>query len=348
MNTNFRVLTLVLISVFLLILLPGCSTIGTMTPVTTADSQGEAAPPPPEPIEKTLPYAFEGLIQPGAQNAPPVEVIMGITLPQMPAEVPSYRVEPVTEEYMTNLAHKLGFNNKPSRAADGSQINFYKGWDYVPKTPMPPGAYALEIYNDGSLLMRTDINTVDVPNSLPSFEEAVTISKQWLVSHNLYPPNVTRVVEGGSPMVTGINIETKETVVKGPFLVTVKFMVSLGDVEMHRPGALVCVGENGKILRAEISSSQIKEYGAVKLKTPDSALNILKSYLSSPQADLQETKECIISMRNFELLTITSVSLQYTKTKGYLQPIYVFSGNASSQLNPNGEAFTGKVDAVLR
>jgi hypothetical protein len=201
---------------------------------------------------------------------------------------------------------------------------------------------ALEVFQDGRIRMYG--STVQpTPKSLPSYEEAVKIAGDWLTYNDLYPAHVSRVEKGGN--LTAQNSVTGEIT---SYWVVVKFMTKLGDIDIYSPGALVCVGENGKIMQAEINMTQLKEYETVKLKTPEAALDILKAYLASPLADPAEARECLINLRNFERLTVTRITLQYTPGSGYLQPIYVFQGNAYSQNNPNLDVFIGKVDAVSR
>jgi hypothetical protein len=319
-------------------------------------SQGtaEALPSVPENITQSsqvtagsLPYVFEGVTQPGVENAPPVEVVLETELPVVPEKVPIYQVQTVDEEYIYALAKRLGFDYKPSQPTDSNRpYTFVQGRDYEPGLStinIVDDNPWIEVYQNGSLrfLTRTSY-TGDV--NLPSFEEAVQIATDWLTYRDLYPPNVTRVVKGGGAFI-GRAIEPDITI---QYTIMVQFKTSVGDFDTYSPGASVEVGDNGKIVRAWVNMTQLKEYGSVNTKTPEAALNLLKACLTSPLADPPEAREVLINQRSFDKLTVTRVTLQYASGGGYLQPIYVFEGSAYSEKQPNLDAFRGKVDAVAR
>lgn len=302
------------------------------------------ARPPTQSANKTLPYVFEGVVQTGVEGAPPVEVVLDTELPTVPDKIPVYRVKLVDEQYISDLAKRMGFDNEPGRRDDGSR-GYVKGWDYVPMTAAPPDSERLEIYQDGSIrIWLGRVNLQETPKNMPSFEVAVKIARDWLISRDLYPADVNRVEKGGGLVVTSAQSGTSTV-----YSQVVKFKGALPmDIDMYPPSATVTIGDNGRILEAYISMTQLEEYGAVSLKTPESALEILKSRLASPLAEPPEARESIITMRNFGRLSIISVTLQYTKTGGYMQPIYIFTGIAYSTTGTRLDNFVGKVDAVAR
>jgi hypothetical protein len=277
----------------------------------------------------------------GVQGAPPVEVVLDTELPQMPDEAQVYQIETVDENYIVDLAHKLGFEGQPRKPVDSNKpYRFSLGLE---NDRLVPGAQVIEIYQDGRIWMYSSKSIEYAPNNLPSYEEAVKIAREWLVSNDLYPADIASVEKGG-----GLTVGSAVTGEVIPYSMIIKFMTTLDGIKVYSPSAAVTVGDNGKILEAYISMSNLTKYGTVKLKSPEAALNILKAHLSSPLANPPEAKESIINLRSFERLNVTRVTLQYAQGGGYVQPAYVFEGSAYSQRNPNMDAFRGKVDAVIR
>jgi hypothetical protein len=296
-------------------------------------------------FQEPLPYVFEGIMQPGIVNAPPVEVVLDTVLPAAPEKLKVYRIETIDEKYIDTLAHRLGFNCMPSQPDDpNGPYTYILGYNYQPGTKLPAGTQWIEVYKDGTLQLFTEgISFSNAPGNLPSFEEAEKIAGDWLVLNELYPAGVTETEKGNGLVVTGDDngLITLHSI-------TVRFQVKLGDYAIYTHAASVEVGENGKIIGAYVNIIQLKEYEIVPVKSPEAALNLLKARLASPLADPPEARESVINLRSFNRLTVTRVTLQYTSGGGYLQPVYVFEGDALSASQPSPEAFKGKVDAVIR
>jgi hypothetical protein len=300
-------------------------------------------------IETPFPYAFEGIISAGVENAAPVEVELAVDFPKLPDSVPIYLIEPVTENQVIALARRLGFNGvlkKPS-VAEAPYI-FAEGLDS--ENRVVSETRTLEIKQDGYLHLR--LKETDVGGSapeLPSFDEAAQIAKDWLISNNLYPQNVTSIEKGGGAVGRTFNTETSEMGESIPYSMIIKFKTSLPlDIENYTSGASVAIGKNGTILDVYAHIETIKESGTVKLKDLNVAFNLLKAQLASSLADQNKAKESVINMRAFERLSVTQITLQYIKGKKYIQPIFVFQGNAYSQGNAKVDNFVGKIDAVSR
>lgn len=276
-----------------------------------------------------LPPVFEGIGPLGIVNASPVTVVVGCSLPEFPTEVTIYRVlrPKVDDVYAANMAQQLGFEGEPVPLNPGGTREVYA---YMNETHM------LEIGLDGSILLAKDTN-LQLPRSLPSEQDCIAIAERWLTAHELYSENV-------------VEVETKPylTVDGNPLTIGVIFKVAIGGYEEHGLGILVAVGESGEIVTISRSLPQSEAYGSVKIKTVDAALGILKYYLTSPLPAPPDNLECIINMRSFTQLTVQNITLQYFNNAGYLQPIYVFEGEAYDQYSPNIESFVGLVDAVNR
>jgi hypothetical protein len=346
---NNKKLKILITSISLLVLLGS----GLLTSCNKSLNQetAETSPPVLEDVKQssqetagTLPYIFEGVAQPGVENAPPVEVVLETELPVVPEKLPIYQVQTVDDEYITALANRLGFSYKPSQPTDSNMPHTYvQGSDYKSHTKLPDGTQWIEIYNNGSIRLFTQMSIKNAPKSLPSFDEAVKIARDWLFSYDLYPVNVTDVKKGGGLVVTNIENGTNTS-----YSLVIQFKTKLGDYDQYAPTASVEVGENGKIISAYINATQLKEYGFANIKTPESALSLLKARMASPLANPPESRESLINLRSFERLSVTQVTLEYANGGGYLQPIYVFKGNAYSDGIPNQDIFVGKVDAIAR
>jgi hypothetical protein len=58
-------------------------------------------------------------------------------------------------------------------------------------------AMELDIKQDGSISLYGELPKIGQAPQLPSYEDAVKIATDWLNAHDLYPPNVTKIVKGG-------------------------------------------------------------------------------------------------------------------------------------------------------
>jgi len=285
--------------------------------------------PTPTEKERSLPPVFKGIYQLGIVNASPVTVVVDCLLPEVPTEVTIYRVlEPkVDDVYAANMAQQLGFEGEPVPLNPGETREIYT---YINET------HRLEIRLDGSILLAKDTD-LQLPRSLPSEQDCIAIAERWLTAHELYSENVVEMETKPYLMVDG-----------NPLTIGVTFKVAIGGYEAHGLGILVAVGESGEIVTVSMSLPQSEAYRSVKLKTVDAALGILKYYLTTPSPPPPENLECIINMRAFTRLTVQNITLQYFNNAGYLQPVYVFEGEAYDQYSPNVESFVGMVDAVDR
>jgi hypothetical protein len=112
---------------------------------------------------------------------------------------------------------------------------------------------------------------------------------------------------------------------------------------------MVTFGVEAKIVQTTRYHPLTKEYGTADLKTPETALNILKAYLTSSSFNPPEASECHANWRGFQKLSISKVSLKYytNENTAFLQPVWVFQGDV--QVGPrdlNPEKFVGTVDAI--
>jgi hypothetical protein len=283
-----------------------------------------------------VPAVFGRLVHNGVANAPPVQVTLTTTLPQSPATIPIFQViQPVIDSaYADKLAKSLGFSD---------------AWPLVGTTRLAysytKGNQTLEINLSGYIRFQESID-LSAP-TLPRDEDCINAAQNWLKAHGLFPqgPNQISVSFEGSVITAD---KTSGSASPPTYLSkVVRFIQMVNGYPCDTLGPSVTVGDQGRIIGAEINSFRYELYGLAIMKTPQAALNMLESYLSSPLAVPPESPECLVNYRVFDRLLITDVSIQYTfDNQGYLQPIFVFSGDALSSSGSNH--FTGRVGGLER
>jgi hypothetical protein len=286
-----------------------------------------------------VPAVFKGFSSAGMVKLQPTEVELDTDLPKLPGELLAYEVvgPNINDEYARNLAHKIGLE-KEWPLTGGERV----AYSYTKDTQ------SLEINLSGYIRFEQSVNISDTPKSLPADQECIDIARNWLISADLYPSNVIRTEEGyGGKSVASMDPQTGKP---GPLVYyskQVSFIVNLGNYEGSALGAWVLIGENGKVIKAEINMPQYKDYGLVKIKTPQAALDVLKAYLSRLTPKTEIAPECMYNTDGARVV-IKNITLRYVGTykTGYILPIYVFEGYAYRGDNPEPEKFTGRVDAV--
>ena len=286
----------------------------------------------PKPVldQASLPYLFEGTMQAGVENAPPVEIDLNAEFPTTPSDVAVYEIVPegISDADATKLVRQIGFigDAVPLKPGSVRQVYSFMGGDQT-----------LEIGLDGGIAIHNR-TALAIPADLPTAEKCTTAARDWLTSRGLYPSDVVRT--STSPFIQ-VDAKTVATVVK--------FAIAVGGYEVQGVGAYVAIGDGGRVVEVSRNMPAVEKRGTVKLKTPGDALQTLWNYLTSSSASPPEAKICSVNMRSFPLLSIETVSIQYKAGAGYLQPVYVFEG--SGFLDRDGtkvERFVGLVDAVRR
>jgi len=280
---------------------------------------------------KPLPSVFENIVQPGVENAPSVEVVLDTTLPPAPEKVEVYEVINifVDEEYANNTAKQLGFDGGPLPVKTGEyrQVFSYKSGNTV-----------LEVNIDGYIAIRHDIN-LNISQEFPPDQELIDRAQEWFSTLGLYPDIVFDYVE----IAPYIEVDGK-TIAK-----MVKLRKNINGYAIAGSGVSVIIGESQEIVGLEAYIPELKVYTDVQLRTPEDALQVLKSYLSSSEGASPQTRECLVNMRAFDRLIINNITIQYKINGDYAQPVYVFEGDSINNYNPGVvEHFIGMVDAVKR
>jgi hypothetical protein len=310
------------------------------TPVsTTTDSSssqssvsipGKLTPLPEDTI--SLPYIYQN-ISAGMAN-PGAEILLNGEFPKTPSQLMVYEKQVLDEESAKHIANNLGFTDEP-----GMPTKNYEPFVFV------NNGLALEVYQKGRFHLYSS-RSIWKPIEPMSEAESIDIAKQWLTANNLYPENVIKITSNISGTIA--------TAVKGsapldssPTSIRVSFITTVNGYQTYTPGVVLALGAQGKVLEAYIFNPTLNEYGLSNLKSPESALNILKSYLTDSTENPPEENECLVTNRSFKKLVINHISLQYTSTDyvDYLLPIYVFEGEADPD-SPNPEIFIGCIDAI--
>ncbi|PIU55151.1 MAG: hypothetical protein COS88_05430 [Chloroflexi bacterium CG07_land_8_20_14_0_80_51_10] len=278
-----------------------------------------------------IPPVFTHLAQIGVVGAPPVIVILDTPLPKVPETLMAYRIVTpnVDDEYAAEIAKTLRFDGDliPLRGFPGEKREVYT---YV------KGAQRLEISMDGNILLVLE----EIPSKvlqIPSEQECISLAAKWLEEHNAYPENI-------------YSVDTRPYLTRDgkPLVIVVNFKTMVGDYGSSNGLSLV-VGDGGEVYRVFISLPRSVPYAKVRLKSPEQALDVLRRYLADPNPIPPGQNECILSMRAFTTLTIKQVTLEYFPGGGYLQPTYVFKGDAYDEKVPGAtEMFIARVDGVDR
>jgi hypothetical protein len=293
----------------------------------------------------SLPWVFEGVGGAGIISEPyDIEFILNTELPLAVKTLAVYIENEilVDDDYALNIARQCGFTEDDAVPLIGDTRSVYS---------YKNSNANLEIKLDGSISLRTDTDS-SKPENLPSDEECITIAVGWLESCGLTPENITDIETKSYMDIEEIDSTTNSVINKYSVATTVKFKVALNGYGLYSSAATVVIGENGKIIRADINLPNFEIYTYVDIITAGEALNILESYLEGKLDTGSNTLICLVNQIGFKKLIINDISIQYTKgNTDYLQPVYVFEGTAYFEYE-NGvtdtEDFISRVDAVIR
>ncbi|MDD5401925.1 MAG: hypothetical protein PHU52_01470 [Dehalococcoidales bacterium] len=288
-----------------------------------------------------IPYVFDGVTNPGISNAPPVDIELNTTLPELPDKLPVYKVvKPnVDDVFAADMAESLGFNVEPE-PLNGEEREVYT-YKQDGKT--------LEINLDGSIAFYGE-DDLPKPENLPSEQECIDIAKDWLNRYKLYPSGDVSVETSTYAEVEEWDTSTGQILHTHIAGILVKFKVDVGQYGLYSGGASIAIGDNGEILKVTVDAPILEEYTSASMNSAEEAFNLLSAYLSSPVAAPAQARECLANMRAFSSLELNqiSISYQYTASKEYALPILVFKGKAYDDYTPGYEEFIARVDLVDR
>ena len=264
-------------------------------------------------------------------------------LPSVPDRLTAYSIvrPKVNYGYAQNLAKKLGFTGA---------IVFNETYQtYSTHEADPNGPPSLLIFEDG--LIHYEYYKVPMQGTnLPSDEKCIDIARNWLESCGLFPDNVINCT--AAQVITHVMQGYYESEYVSATKIT--FQIGFDGYPILGLGACVIIGDDGKVLQANINAPQFKACGYVRLQQPEAGISIFQDYLKNPNLFKQGTPLCLISSIN-PIVKIESVSLQYfamlnvdDTQPAYVQPVYIIKGEGRSTEGANWVTFIGAAIAVAQ
>jgi len=162
-------------------------------------------------------------------------------------------------------------------------------------------------------------DALDTPDKLPSDEEAVKIAMQFLKENNLYPDGMQT---GKADRHYAVSTDKNGNEIRHSGQIDVWFGRTLNNFKVWGTQLEVTVGGNGDIIGYYANWRDYAPTGEYPIKSPETAFE-----------DLERVG--IKTDMNDPSISITEATLAYRTMAGayeeeYLEPIWVFSGEASS------------------
>ncbi|WP_265581180.1 hypothetical protein [Methanofollis aquaemaris] len=234
----------------------------------------------------------------------------------MPETVPLYRLETpeVTKEMFSEMAEALGLEGTVREAYD----------QFV----LEDGVFSLEMHMQSGRVAMIDIsrwvipNDKDLPENLPSDEEAVEIATEYLEEKGLMPPDAV-LLDVQHPHIITSN-ENGEVIGIAYEAIQVSFCREVDGREVAGSELTVDVGGGGDVIGVYKLWRDCVEEREVEVITPEEAFEEVKA-LGVPNDPMKpQTAE------------ITEIDLGYYEAQAmeapaYLVPVYIFSGEVTDE-----------------
>lgn len=201
----------------------------------------------------------------------------------------------------------------------------------------------LNFYKTGGFYFRTsDCYDNAKPDNLPGEEEAIEIAKNFLKTNNLMPDYVRYV--GAINDEVGKYDPVNGTSDSYPVAWVVGFTRTINNITLYGNGEklTLSIGDDGKITSVQVVCRNVTSYQTKKLKSTEQAYSELihgnNSSIFSTTTGVKKAK-------------ITNVTLCYYVGHGdryqqYLEPYYVFTGDAITNGETTKDAYKALVKAV--
>lgn len=281
-----------------------------------------------------VPPAFEGIFAMTSVKLEPGVVELETDFPEFPDDMMVYqRVTVIDDDYARDLAARIGFTDEHPFTGDERKVYSFTRGDET-----------LEILVTGHMTLRCSQDIGDVP-VLPEDQECIEIAETWLKENGLYPENVTGIGIGyGGMSVATADAETGETGPTVYYSKSVSFTTAFNGYERPSGRAYILIGDGGKIVRADVDLADYREYGLVRLMTPEEAFKLLE--INHARLTPVPDPYCFNTGGALKV-TVDDVTLEYyaTSRSEFLMPVYLFEGT-SHAVTP--EKFKAYVDAVAR
>jgi hypothetical protein len=194
----------------------------------------------------------------GCDQISPIELTIDTDLPEIPSELPVYKVirPNIDEDYATGIAGRLNLNDNLEKT---------DAYDFpLKRFHFEKDGKILEVFEDGSIYVCYVIEP-SRPSSLPSDEECIETAKGWLEEYGPYPKNIISV--STSPFILAAS-RGHEILYEFTQNICVSFTIGIDGYETQGIGAYVAVGENGEITKAYINAPEFENYTTVALRQP--------------------------------------------------------------------------------
>jgi len=162
-------------------------------------------------------------------------------------------------------------------------------------------------------------DALDTPDKLPSDEEAVKIATQFLKENNLYPDGIQT---GKADRHYVVSTDKNGNEIRHSGQIDVWFGRTINNLKVWGTQLEVTVGGNGDIIGYYANWRDYAPAGEYPVKSPETAFEDLEQ--TGIKTDMDDPS-----------ISITEATLAYRTKAGayeeeYLEPIWVFSGEASS------------------
>jgi len=244
-------------------------------------------------------------------------LILDDTLPGAPEKILIYKtVSPqYTRQDIISLGEKFGLNgtDRIKEVKEGSSIASEDGTIYA----ILHDSGFVEYHNTNRA---HTVNSLDIPENLPSDDEAVQIATSFLKERNLLPEGaefrktehgrIYQLVRNGEDIVTWEDIN-------------VWFGRTLNDYPVEGSQLMIAVGGNGDIIEYFTNWRTYEPYQELAVKTPEQAFGELK------------TRGIAVGMNSPDTVSVRETYLAYrtkagAETEYYLEPVWVFKGEVIS------------------
>lgn len=254
--------------------------------------------------------------------------------------IPIYQLNlaSLSDQEAIKIAQKLGFLNQPKVNYDQQGGSIYN-WDEDDKSLLINLSWGTVNYN----LNLSNYQNIN-PESLPSFNQAEEIAKNFLRENNFYPPEKINLETKNISYVSNWDVELKKvTSLKEATLIQVEFIYKIDNKEIINPYINFAINNQNQvvILRYQNLPKEIKNFESYPLKTAEELIKAVTekksiSYLQISDyygAVFEESKNIIdLNLNNINLVYYISSLKQL-----YLQPVFLITGEATLKDGSIGE-----------
>ncbi|MDD1689813.1 MAG: hypothetical protein LUQ66_04045 [Methanoregula sp.] len=249
------------------------------------------------------------------------EIQLNTSLPDFPEKLMVYKtLKPDTSrDAIIAFAKKFGLTGEINEGDTAISI----GTD-------DEGATISKISGSKEFSNQTRLTTddgIDMPDNLPSDDQAIKIATTFLQDRDLYP---TGMILGGAHHQKSISVDDQGRDSTHFEMIYVWFDRTLNGLDVEGSQTEVGIGGHGDVINYFANWRNYEPYKKLALKSPEQALIELKG--QGVGSGMREPGNVVIE--KVYLAYYTKVALE---TENYLEPVYVFKGHSDG----------GKVDEMI-